>query len=420
MTVLVIHDARPVDASTATVGVRSTVSIEGSSVVDVRPARRRPLPTRGSTVLDAGGRWLTQSLIDAHVHLHGVGRDAVGWGGGTLAAFRKAGVTHLRDLTPHPTPRTRGVAGVRVLWADDPASARGGGWTKAYARPPAELQTVIRAAHERGTRVAAHLAPNTALALLQPDHVAPDSIEHVYTLLDYELVADHERDRAGVDRRDRGVATWALAPSAADARLHQLIDQLAARRAFVVPTLAVMRGLTLGSGHPRALDHAPATVAAWWRTRIADFGWSEKVGSRRRRLRRAALDGLRTLTRQLARSGARLVLGTDFGEPLISPGAGVHLELGCLRRAGLWPHELLPIAIHHPRQMLGLGTGIAPGTPADLLLLNGDPTRDVGHLRSPWAVIADGRVVEMGSAAQRSRPRRKPGSRRGAVQEWAW
>lgn len=420
MTVLVIHDARPVEASTATVGVRSTISIEGASVVDVRPARRRPLPTRGSTVLDAGGRWLTQSLIDAHVHLHGVGRNAVGWGESALAAFRKSGVTHLRDLTPHPTPRTRSVAGVHVLRAADPASALEGGWTKAYARPTSELQTMIRTAHERGARVAAHLAPNTALALLQPELAAPDSIEHVYTLLDYELVADDERDRAGVDRRDRGIATWALATSAADARLRQLIDRLGARRAFVVPTLAVMRGLTMGSREWSLLDHSAAAVAGSWDKRIASFGWGERVGSQRRRLRRAALGGLGMLTRDLARSGARLVLGTDFGEPLISPGTGVHLELSCLSRCGLRPHELLPIAIDHPRQMLGLRTGIGPGTPADLLLLNGDPTRDVANLRFPWAVIANGRVVEMRSAAQRSRRGRKPGPPTGVVEEWAW
>lgn len=391
---LVIHDARPVDASSATVGVRSTVSIEGASVVDIRPATRRPRPMRGSTVIDAGGRWLTQSLIDAHVHLHGVGRDAVGWGDGALADYRQAGVTHLRDLTPYPTLRTGGLAGVRVLRADDPPSAAGAGWTKAYARPPAELQAMIRAAHQQGTWVAAHLAPNTAVSLLQPELAAPDSIEHVYTLLDYEFVSDHERERMGVDRRDRGIATWALAPSGIDDRLRQLIARLGARRAFVVPTLAVMRGLMVGSAQ-RSLDHAPPLVATSWGRRIASFGWSERVGTRRSRLRRAALDGLGTLTRDLARSGARLVLGTDFGEPLIPPGTGVYLELSCLGRCGLRPHELLPIAIDHPRQMLGLGTGIAPGAPADLLLLDGDPTRDIAHLRFPWAVIANGKVVEM-------------------------
>lgn len=409
MSALIVHDARPVDASTAQVGTPSDVSIEDGSIVDVRPASGHPPRTRRSTVIDAGGRWLTQSLIDAHVHLHGVGPGAVGWGEEALAAYRKAGVTHLRDVTPHPTPRIQGPAGVRVVRADDPASAVGGGWTKAYARQPPELQAVIRRAHGRGTRVAAHLAPNAALDLLGPSRALPDSIEHVYTLLDYVLVADRERDSAGVDPRDRGVATWALAPSRPDARLSRLIDLLGARRAFVVPTLAVMRGLTIGSEPHRALDHAPAAVAALWRSRMAGFGWGEQMGTGRRRLRRAALDGLGALTRQLARAGARLVLGTDFGEPLIPPGAGVHFELDCLSRSGLHPRELLPIAIHHPRQMLGLPTGIGPGAPADLLLLDGDPTRNVASLSSPWTVIAGGSVVETRSAGF-GRPRVEPGT----------
>lgn len=392
---LLLRNARPVDVAAGRSGGPVDVTVEDGCIAHVRPSiARRGRAARGA-VLDVGGRWLVNSLVDAHVHLHGVGADAVAWPvDAALAAYRAAGVSLLRDLTPHPTPAPPALAGVRVVRAacasDPPAS---GGWRKAYGLPAAELQVTLQDARAAGTRVAAHLAPNSAAALVEDGAALPDSIEHVYTLFDYGFVSDAERDRAGVDVADRGIATWALAPASDHPTLGRLVARLGRERAFVVPTLAVMGGMLPTRQRNSFRASAPTGVVGWWGSRSRAFGWDRQLTEPQRRLRRAALVGLLRLTRCLATAGARIVLGTDFGEPFIAPGGGLHAELAWLARAGIGTDDLLRAAIQHPREMIGAPSGIEPGVPADLVVLDADPLKAPARLRSPWAVVAGGEVV---------------------------
>jgi len=401
MSMLLIRDARPVDASSAACGEPVDVWLDGDSILDVRPAgspRRWPSRRRAPAVVDAAGRWLTQSLVDSHVHLEGVGSDAVGWPRArALDAFQTAGVTVLRDLTPYPIRPRASRHGIRTVMANAHPDHSSDGWVKAYGLSVDELRALMGRARAGGARVAAHLAANTAASLLDAFPL-PDSIEHVYTLLDYDFVSDVERDRAGVHPDDRGIATWALAPGGRDLRLQRLIGRLGRERAFVVPTLAVMSGM-LGPrpGRPPAL---PPRVEEWWRQRAAGFGWEQGLTPGRRRVRQAALAGLLRLAGRLMTAGSRLVVGTDFGEPFIRPGHGVHVELSRLTDAGLGPGELLRAAVLHPRQLLGQATGIRPGADADLLLLDRDPLRDATALMTPWVVVAGGEVFTRDEAAR--------------------
>jgi len=64
-------------------------------------------------------------------------------------------------------------------------------------------------------------------------------------------------------------------------------------------------------------------------------------------------------------------------------GASLHGELALLVRAGLTPTEALAAATSVPARAFGLADRgrIAPGLRADLLLVRGDPTRDVTATR---------------------------------------
>lgn len=395
---LLIANARPIDVTAGRRGEASDVTVERGLVIDVRPASRRG--GASPSTLDAGGRWLIRSMVDAHVHLLGTGERESGWpASDALARYRDAGVTVVRELTPGGRPPVDPIDGTRVL---SPASRatdmRPGQWHKAYSLPADGLQSSIREARRHGGLVAAHLAPNTAMSLVSPDALLPDSVEHVYTLVDYDTVTDAERDSAGVDQRDRGLATWALASARRHPGLLSLVSRLGRERAFVVPTLAVMRGM-LPQGRRAAASRAlPDRATEAWLERSDELGWSEPLDAARVRLRRAALAGLARLTRDLSRAGARIVAGTDFGEPFILPGEGIHAELTALRSAGLGPADVLRAAVDHPRQMMGEPTGIGPGSPAELLLLERDPLTDPAALRQPWAVIAGESVFRPASA----------------------
>lgn len=116
--------------------------------------------------------------------------------------------------------------------------------------------------------------------------------------------------------------------------------------------------------------------------------------------------------RNLARvrdAGARIVLGTDSFSPEIRIegidagyyGSNSIVEAERMAEAGLRPVEVMRAATSAAASHLGrtdIGI-VAEGKNADLILLDGDPTADLGALRKPVMVVSNGRVVhERGSA----------------------
>jgi hypothetical protein len=106
-----------------------------------------------------------------------------------------------------------------------------------------------------------------------------------------------------------------------------------------------------------------------------------------------ALVGSQALVARMHRAGVRLHAGTDAQIPFVVPGAALHRELRLLSEAGLGPEGALAAATTTPGASLeiaGLGR-LDVGSPADLLIFAEDPTRDLAHLDSLLAVVADGR-----------------------------
>ena len=102
--------------------------------------------------------------------------------------------------------------------------------------------------------------------------------------------------------------------------------------------------------------------------------------------------GLKAFVRAVAamrRAGVRLLAGSDLAGAFWP--VDIHDELGLLVEAGLTPAEALTVATHDAASFLGLQSGIAPGRPADLVLLRADPLADIRHTRSIAAVVVRGR-----------------------------
>jgi hypothetical protein len=96
------------------------------------------------------------------------------------------------------------------------------------------------------------------------------------------------------------------------------------------------------------------------------------------------------------RAGVRIATGSDAGNPNIFHGAGLLLELEMFVRAGLTPVEAIHCATGRGGEHLGrpgLGT-IAPGCPADLLLVRGDASQDIRALYGLETILFDGREIE--------------------------
>lgn len=114
------------------------------------------------------------------------------------------------------------------------------------------------------------------------------------------------------------------------------------------------------------------------------------------------LQGGRDRLMRAHRAGVRIALGSDLYftyEP--GRGAGSRATLEGYVEAGLTPVEALQAATWEAGRMLGddaLGV-IRPRAFADLVAVEGDPTRSLAPLRSPRVVIKGGRMVAGDSSA---------------------
>jgi imidazolonepropionase-like amidohydrolase len=103
---------------------------------------------------------------------------------------------------------------------------------------------------------------------------------------------------------------------------------------------------------------------------------------------------------RLRAAGARIVYGTDLGNEGTTPGVS-EVELRLLSLAGVPPDEILRAATLEAASLLGepsLGK-IAPGAPANLMVLAEDPLRDPTALARPeFLLLAGVRRAAAGAA----------------------
>jgi imidazolonepropionase-like amidohydrolase len=204
---------------------------------------------------------------------------------------------------------------------------------------PDELRAVTEIAHDWGRKVTAHAGPAGAIA--EALDCGLDCVEHGYQLT----------DEVTQTMADRGTT---LVPTIIVTRCEQFY------RAVGAPEWMIERALGAGVDHWRALESAVA-------------------------------------------HGVPIAVGTDMvpAEPQDDTTATV-VELEHYAAAGLTPRQVLAAATTVPAAWLGesacLGT-VAEGKLADLIAVDGDPTKDVAALRRLRFVMADGKIVRANRAA---------------------
>lgn len=165
------------------------------------------------------------------------------------------------------------------------------------------------------------------------------------------------------------------------------IVQLALRSGtFVNPTLTLWSALASAANpasaavvkDPRVAPYISATQRAF-----LDAPWGfERLG----------LDTALRNVKILHDAGVPITAGTDSGIPGIAHGVSLLVELELLVRAGLTPREALTAATATPAGLYGFKDRgrIRAGLRADLVLVDGDPTRDITAMRGISAVWRNG------------------------------
>jgi len=143
-----------------------------------------------------------------------------------------------------------------------------------------------------------------------------------------------------------------------------------------------------------ALLQSPAFVGL---NSAADRYWYEESWRRQRAIAGTALRAEQRTAGQSAfravSRGARLVTGSNA--PDTPRGMGLHAELRLLAESGLQPFQVLSMASLDAARALGLEHEIgrlAPGLRADLVLVRGDPLKDVADAAAVVVSIVEGRV----------------------------
>jgi imidazolonepropionase-like amidohydrolase/predicted enzyme related to lactoylglutathione lyase len=98
----------------------------------------------------------------------------------------------------------------------------------------------------------------------------------------------------------------------------------------------------------------------------------------------------------LSDKDVRISLGTDTLCSMPSPGLNTIQEMEFMAEAGLTPEKIISAGTRNAAEHLGLlddlGT-IEPGKIADLIIVNGDPLKDISSLHNVQIVIKAGQVV---------------------------
>jgi imidazolonepropionase-like amidohydrolase len=162
-----------------------------------------------------------------------------------------------------------------------------------------------------------------------------------------------------------------------------LVERLAAAKAWVNPTLYVMKA---GIERLREAREREGRLTAELAAQLD--------------LQRRALDTRVEGVGRMARAGVRMTAGSDSPWGWYAPGEFVH-EIDMLAQAGLSYADAIVAATAGAAESIGVGAmagRLAPGRQADVLVVRGDPTREITALWQVLDVWQAGQRIQRGVA----------------------
>lgn len=355
---------------------------------------------KDAVIVDGVGRTLMPGLIDAHVHTFS---DA------SLETAARFGVTTVVDMFTSESfaaakrdEQARSAARARadLISAGIMATAAGGhgtqyGMSIPTVEDPSAARDFVRARAVAGADFIKIVWDDGAtfgldLPTLDRSTVAALIEEaHRVGLLAVVHIASAERAaeaaRLGADGLAHTVQERTLDST--------FVHAVASGSTFVIPTLSVIRSAAgiregvyqLRLSWPRGMISAldSASLSAVFPAREGTEAIAETASRSVAALRAA---------------GVTILAGTDAPNPGTAFGVTLHRELELLVEAGLTPLEALRAATSATAAAFGLGDRgrVEAGMRADLVLVDGNPARDISATRRIVGVWKSGRAIELG------------------------
>ena len=230
----------------------------------------------------------------------------------------------------------------------------------------AKVKKIVEMSHKRGIRTVFHIGKN----------------QNLRTLID-----------AGGDGAVHMVYRDKMTPA--------LAKELAARKIFVAPTLVVFENLNLVGNYNSVNHYIPLQRAAMDKGRLNQLKHYRKVKAPADV--RAFIASLKENQkhwlyniRLMHEAGVTLIAGSDAPNMMNPVGGALHRELELMVQAGLSPADAIRTATIYPARILdksgSFGT-VEEGKIADLLLVNGDPLKNIKATRDIAEVFSRGRRI---------------------------
>lgn len=391
------HAERLFDGETVRDGL--AVLIEGETIIDLLPVGELP---RHIPLLAAPGCTVLPGLIDMHTHF-------MRWEGPLYLAY---GVTTIRDVAnpldwilarraeawrePWPRIFCTGPAldgpvphWPEIAWAClDQADARnkvqaladaGVDGIKLYVKLPGEwVAGMVDTAHAAGLPVMKH----STSGVLEPARAGIDEFFHLdglFTDIWPDCPHGGWLDIWGCDGFEDTLP-----------RQRQVADEIVRLGLITTPTLTVWdwfrRSLFCEQPLPEDAPYIPCTLVEWFTHDTTD----PAKGARWAR----AIEHAQQFLGLLIERGAPILPGTDVPWTYHLPGHMLWRELAFLAAAGMTPLDTLRAVTARSAAALHAGRlgRLAPGYLADLVIVTGDPTREIPARPQISRVVKGGRV----------------------------
>jgi imidazolonepropionase-like amidohydrolase len=411
-----------VDGTDSVARIDQTVIIRDTRVAAVGPSQSTPV-ARDARVVDGRGKFLIPGLWDMHVHTAVVGGRAI------LGLYVANGVTGVRDMAgdwdtlttwrreiaAHRLVGPRIVASGPYLEGGDvpiphiltrtPEEGRAGvdslvklgvDFVKVHGQLTRPTYFAIaRRARERGIPFAGHVSQ--AVGSADASDSGQKSIEHMLAIPMPCTPAE------SIALRPRFTVQSAIGRCSSQ-DLAQLYARFVRNATWVTPTFTAVYevaswpnrtvpGDSLAHYLPESLRHFVEQI----------FPMPDSIPPGADSVGRAMLAKRLVQVATMRRAGVHILAGTDAPLRNSPPGFGLHEELALLVKGGMSPFDALSAATIEPARYLGMldsaGT-IAAGKLADLVLLAGNPLRDIRQTRRIVAVVANGRLIDANERAR--------------------
>jgi hypothetical protein len=375
---------------------KQTVIVRDGRIAEIGPANKIKAPD-GATRIDGAGKYLMPGLAEMHGHISPPNAPKA-YTEAVLLLYVANGVTTVRGMLGAPNQlelrdrANRGEIVSPTLYLAGPSfndrsvnspeqavsmvrQQKQEGWDLLKVHPGPtrdEYDAMAKTAKEVGIRFAGHVPAD--VGLIHALEMGQETIDHVDGYIECL-----NGDAGPVD----------------EAKLADVVRRTKAAGAWIVPTMALWETLigyadldTLAA--LPELKYAPPQQVEQWKS--AHRNRLNQPNFDRKKAELIATNRMRIL-KALHEGGVRILFGTDAPQQFSVPGFSIHREMALMVKCGFTPYQIIQSATKNAGDYFkgkdNFGT-IEAGKRADLILVEGNPLKDVASIARRAGVMLRG------------------------------